>query len=299
MSTAILLPIALVQGYWLLKRTPSLPIPEGRSGRLAPEQGLPCRLSASAIRSSRARASAARDSITGAYARLLHERVQRDVEWHVAGRVGATTAQILAELLPDAPRADVYVISGGVNDTTRGVSPARFAENLQRIFKCLRAKSPDAAILYCGLPPLEHFPALPWPLNSILAARGRAYQRRALKLVARDPRAFCFLFPPTMCASQFASDGFHPAERACELWAAGLLDLWPPPRQRASRAPRPGPRVRRAGRRSCNFQRAGRGQRRWAPPLPRCRARRAPARDDSSRRSLSTRRGERFAVVQA
>ena len=230
MSTAILLPIALVQGYWLLKRTPRLPIPEGRSGRHGTGAGTPLQvvgIGDSVIAGSGVGQLC--DSITGAYARLLHERVQRDVEWHVAGRVGATTAQILAELLPDAPRADVYVISGGVNDTTRGVSPARFAANLQRIFKCLRAKSPDAAILYCGLPPLEHFPALPWPLNSVLAARGRAYQRRALKLVACDPRAFCFLFPPTMCASQFASDGFHPAERACELWAAGLLDLWPPP----------------------------------------------------------------------
>ena len=38
---------------------------------------------------------------------------------------------------------------------------------------------------------------------------------------------WCFDFPETMPADQFASDGFHPAESACEHWARGLLDLWP------------------------------------------------------------------------
>jgi lysophospholipase L1-like esterase len=228
MSTAILLPIALVQGYWLLKRTPSLPIPEGRSGRFGTQGGAAFQvvgIGDSVIAGTGVNQLCS--SVTGAYARLLHERVRHDVEWCVFGRVGATTAQILADLLPGAPPADVYVVSGGVNDATRGVSPTRFADNLQRLFTRLRARSPHAAILYCGLPPFEHLPALPWPLNSILAARARSYQRHALEVVARDGNAFCFLFPPTMCPSQFASDGFHPAEPACERWAAGLLDLWP------------------------------------------------------------------------
>jgi hypothetical protein len=30
-----------------------------------------------------------------------------------------------------------------------------------------------------------------------------------------------------MPADAFASDGFHPAETACERWARGLLELWP------------------------------------------------------------------------
>jgi lysophospholipase L1-like esterase len=228
MSTAVLLPIALVQGYWLLKRTPSLPVPEGRSGRFG--TGTNAALQVVGLGDSVIAGSGVGElcnSVTGAYARLLHERMRRDVEWHVAGRVGATTGQILSDLLPDTPRADAYVVSGGVNDTTRGVSPAHFADNLRRIFTALRAKAPGAAILYCGLPPLEHFPALPWPLNTVLAARARAYQRHALEIVASDPAAFCFLFPPKMCPTQFASDGFHPVESACEQWAAGLLDLWP------------------------------------------------------------------------
>jgi hypothetical protein len=31
-----------------------------------------------------------------------------------------------------------------------------------------------------------------------------------------------------MPREQFASDGFHPAETACQRWAEGLLELWPP-----------------------------------------------------------------------
>jgi hypothetical protein len=84
---------------------------------------------------------------------------------------------------------------------------------------------------------------LPWPLNSVLAARARELQQVAAQTTARYERAFCFEFPASMPPEQFASDGFHPAEIACERWAMGMLDLWFPPAvkqlQTLSRSKRP------------------------------------------------------------
>ena len=230
MRSTLLAPIALLQGLWVLQRTPLLPSPVGCSGRFGIGLGTPLRVVGvgdSAIAGTGVREL--RNSITAVYGRLLQERLQRDVTWRVHGSNGATSSFVLHKLVPAAALADVYVLSVGVNDATHGVRPERYAANLEKIIAQLRRKAPQAAIVFGGLPPLDCFPALPWPLCSMLAARARLLQRIARRIATRHDRVYCFRFPPSMPASQFASDGFHPAEYACERWAAGLLDLWPPP----------------------------------------------------------------------
>jgi lysophospholipase L1-like esterase len=154
--------------------------------------------------------------------------LQRDVEWRVHGFNGATSASVLHKVAPAVPAAHVYLLSMGVNDVTHGVDPHRFAANLEGTIELLRRKAPDATILFGGLPPLDSFPALPWPLRSILAQRAKDLHRAADDVAMRHPHTACFHFPPDMPRDQFASDGFHPAESACQRWAEGLLDLWPP-----------------------------------------------------------------------
>jgi lysophospholipase L1-like esterase len=243
MNARLLMPLAIVQGLWVLQRTPRLPAPSGNSGRLGVGLGTP--LKVAGLGDSIMVGTGVRDqchSLTATYARLLHERLVRDVEWRVHGFNGATSADVLHKLSPGVQCAHVYIISCGVNDATRGVPVSRFAENLAQILQSLRRKSPRATILYGGLPPLDSFPALPWPLKAILAEQVNQMQVAAAGIVARDERAHCFYFPSSMPAEQFASDGFHPAEQACERWANGLLDLWPPtvtPVDRTVRAARP------------------------------------------------------------
>ncbi|MGI9245146.1 MAG: SGNH/GDSL hydrolase family protein [Steroidobacteraceae bacterium] len=242
MNTRLWMPLAVVQGLWVLRRTPRLPAPDGRSGRVGPGGGPPLRVSG--LGDSIMVGTGVREqchSLTATYARLLQMRLEREVGWRVHGRNGATSAVVLHEIAPAVRPSHVHILSCGVNDATRGVSVERFASNLAAILGLLRRKSPEAVILYGGLPPLDCFPALPWPLKSILAERVRAMQSAAETVIARDARARCFRFPPIMSAEQFASDGFHPAERACERWAAGLLELWP-----STHLPDPGARRTRS-----------------------------------------------------
>lgn len=229
MNTSFLMPIAVLQGFWVMQRTPRLPTPTGYSGRYGLGLGKPLRVIGvgdSAIAGTGVTEQC--DSVTAVYARQLHERLRRDVEWRVHGYNGATSAAVLHRLVPATPPAQVYLVSAGVNDAIKGVTPQKYGDNLAGIFKALRRKSPDATVIFGGLPPLECFPALPWPLRAVLAARARELHEVALDVAARDDRTFVFRFPPTMPADQFARDGFHPGEYACERWATGLLDLWPP-----------------------------------------------------------------------
>lgn len=223
----LLLPFAIVQGLWVLRRTPRLTAPPGAAGRFGARSDEPIRvvgvgdsiMAGTGVREQRC-------SLTATFARLLHEQTGRSVEWQAHGRNGATSAAVLRDLAPTAGCAHVYVISCGVNDATRGVDTHQFASNLGALLALLRRRSPQAAIVYGGLPPLDRFPALPWPLNAILAARGAQMQAAATKVMARDERARCFAFPASMPAEQFASDGFHPGEHACERWAQGMIELW-------------------------------------------------------------------------
>jgi lysophospholipase L1-like esterase len=169
-----------------------------------------------------------RDSLTGHFARQLRARVDREVEWRVHGCIGATSGVVLQQVAPAAPPADVYLLSMGVNDVTHRVEPTTFAENLAAVLHLLRGKSPAATILFGGLPPLQCFPSLPWPLRPVMAERARELQQAAAAVTACYERAHCHTFPDEMVREYFAKDGFHPAENACRTWASRLLDLWSP-----------------------------------------------------------------------
>jgi lysophospholipase L1-like esterase len=224
------MPIAVLQGLWVMQRTPKLPSPVGQSGRYGCGKGTRTVRVVGIGDSVMAGTGVVNQqhSMTATYARLLHERTGFDVTWRVHGQNGATSAKVLHRIAPAAAPADIYLLSVGVNDATRGVQPEAYARNLHRILLLLRRKSPRSTILFGGLPPLDCFPALPWPLNSMLAARARELQELAQDVVRRHERTACFHFPSSMPADQFAGDGFHPAEFACERWASGLLDLWQP-----------------------------------------------------------------------
>lgn len=219
-------PVALLQALRVLLATPRLTPPEGESGRIGADGPDALRIIGvgdSIIAGTGVRRL--RDSLTAAYARLLHARMRRPVEWQVRGRNGATSAFVLRELVPTVPERDLYLISVGVNDVTRRVTPGAFGRNVSGIHDRLREKAPASAFLFAGVPPLERFPALPAPLSSHLGARARELQQAAADALAGRPRTYCYFFPEDVPPGNFARDGFHPAEAAVLTWARALLAL--------------------------------------------------------------------------
>lgn len=224
-SAPLLLPVALVQGLWVRATTPRLPPARGHRGHFGSGEDPLRVVGVGDSIVAGVGVDTQRHALVGQFARRLHERTGRRVEWHVHGLNGAASAFIAERIAPLAQPADVYLLSAGVNDVTRGVRARAFAANVERAIGALRDRSPGAAIIFAGVPPLERFPALPSPLGPLLGERARRLQAAARSVAERE-RALCFEFPGSLPDGGFARDGFHPAARACGEWAAWLLDLW-------------------------------------------------------------------------
>lgn len=225
MPARLLFPVALAQGLWVRGTTPRLPAARGHRGR--------CGMGGDAIRVvgvgdsiiAGVGVDEQRNALVGQFARRLHERSHRPVEWRAHGLNGATSALIAQRMAPRAPPADVYLVSAGVNDVTHGIGARTFASNVAHAVRALQTRSPGAVVIFAGVPPLARFPALPWPLGSLLGDRALRLQAAA-RAVLLHAQALCFDFPQALPGGGFASDGFHPAADACGEWAEWLLDLW-------------------------------------------------------------------------
>lgn len=232
MPTRLLLPIALAQGLWVRQTVPRLPPAAGRRGMFGSGSGDALRVVGVGDSIIAGVGVEHQDrALLGHFARRLHERSGRPVRWRACGVNGADSAMVRQRIAPVAPAADVYIVSAGVNDAVRGVSVARFSANLAELAATLRRKSPQAALVFAGIPPLDRFPALPWPLGAVLGARAARLQA-AIRSTAGDLRAVCYDFPADLPPGGFALDGFHPAADACDAWAGWLLDAWLSPASR-------------------------------------------------------------------
>jgi hypothetical protein len=80
-------------------------------------------------------------------------------------------------------------------------------------------------IAFAGLPPLERFPALPWPLSRVLGKRAAGLQDMALGLAGHRGLRVVAL-PRQVDRRGFSRDGFHPAATACTQWAGWVVDGW-------------------------------------------------------------------------
>lgn len=165
------------------------------------------------------------DGLVGHLAAACAQRAPLRVEWNAFGQSGATSRKVLEQLLPAAAAfaPQLVVLSIGVNDAVAGVAPADFKRNLQSIVDSLGTGRARPAIVFGGIPPLESFPALPWPLSRLLGDRARALQQAAVELTGyRGLRVV--VFPARLQRAGFSPDGFHPGPEGCRTWAGWAAD---------------------------------------------------------------------------
>lgn len=158
------------------------------------------------------------------FACALAESRKRSVHWYIEGANGADLADLLRTLqgLPHDQRADVILISIGVNDVT-GLSSTRYwrSQFNQLVIK-LRGRWPQARVIFAGLPPMEMFPLPPQPLRFTLGRRAATLDSIAEGIIASQPG---MLHIPTKInphEQDFCEDGFHPSAKSCAYWAAVL-----------------------------------------------------------------------------
>jgi lysophospholipase L1-like esterase len=115
-------------------------------------------------------------------------------------------------------------VAFGVNDVTAYRSPKAFADDLFELVTAMRNRVGDAAVMIAGVAPLNCFPALPRPLRNVLGWRSAALQAAADGLTTRFPRLIVERIS-AINSDLFASDGFHPNQRAHAVWGEKIAAL--------------------------------------------------------------------------
>jgi lysophospholipase L1-like esterase len=167
------------------------------------------------------------ETVAATTARAVARQTHRPVAWHGHGLSGATVREAAQRLLPRiaAEPVDLLIVAFGVNDTLAYRSPAAFADDLAALISAARGRIGDAAVVITGVAPLACFPALPWPLRTILNWRSAALQEAAEGLVGRFSRLVVERFSEPLGPHLFAVDGFHPNMEAHVLWGEEIAWL--------------------------------------------------------------------------
>jgi GNAT superfamily N-acetyltransferase len=127
--------------------------------------------------------------LAGICAQALALQTRRNVDWTVVAESGLTASAMRGTLVPklrsqtvdggsdQSPPWDLCLLSVGVNHILAGHTPPYFATQLRELLDALgQALGPQCAVMLAGLPPLESFPALPWPLNMMLGFWASGYE---------------------------------------------------------------------------------------------------------------------------
>ena len=221
-------PLAWAQGSATRRRVQRLPAANPPHDGKVPGAGDPIRVigigesSVSGVGLSRGD-----ETVTAVTARALARHTGRPAAWRACGLSGATVRDALQRLVPSiAPEpADLMIVAFGVNDATSYRSPSAFADDLTELVTTARDRVGDAAVVIGGVAPLLAFPALPWPLRSILGWRSTALQAAADRLADRLPRLVVERFSAPLSADLFAPDGVHPNSRAHSIWGEKIAAL--------------------------------------------------------------------------
>ncbi len=227
-----LAPVLLLQGKRVRRDTPRLPEPDGvRTGKSHQpllhsqnhhSQNQPLRLlilgdSAAAGVGVAEQAQA----LTGQLTALLHMDVS--LEWTLLAQTGLTTQQIREQLhTPEPQNVDCVVVSAGVNDVTSTVSAKAWIQHTLQLIQQLREQLNAQHILLSPVPAMQHFPALPFPLNWYLGQRAADFNRRLAKFVKHQPDLELLPSLPLLQPSWMAADGFHPGAEGYQQWAREL-----------------------------------------------------------------------------
>jgi len=171
-------------------------------------------------------------ALVGQSAKHLADALDACVHWKALGRSGATTRQIESRLLPrlENEPIDAILVSAGVNDVISLHSLARWRRDIESLLAALIDRWPGVVIAFSGLPPMNHFPALPRPLRAVFGMRARQFDRVLREHLKEYPQAAHIPLAFEAREGSFCDDGFHPSEQSYaefgELAATAITRTW-------------------------------------------------------------------------
>lgn len=226
-TTFALLPIVAIQGIKVRKNTPRLPEASGdREGVVG--SGKP--LSLLIIGDSAAAGvgvETQQDALSGAIITELGNEFT--LTWKLQAQTGNTTQQVIqtAKQISDQ-QYDIVITSIGVNDVTKFTSARSWLKQQKQLFADIQNRFKPKLIIVSGVPPMQHFPALPnplaWLFGKYAAQMNQVLQQWLMpqdkfKFIQYDIKEFQALDLP------MASDGFHPSKEIYAIWGQQIALL--------------------------------------------------------------------------
>jgi lysophospholipase L1-like esterase len=230
LATLPLLPLALPLALHTRRTALRLPVAEGEPCGIAAAHfpGQPLRLlliGESTVAG--VGVSHFEQSLASCLAAALAERLRRPVRWRACGENGITASQAHERLLPLAlaEPADLALLVFGVNDTTHLTPSERWQQALAGMADALGERG--CRVVFSGVPPLQHFTALPWLLRQLMGWRASLLDAELQGLAQRLGALHCRLDLPFE-AHYLAEDGYHPSALGYRQWANGLAERLTP-----------------------------------------------------------------------
>lgn len=167
-----------------------------------------------------------KDSLGGHLCRLVNEKTKRSINIRIAGKNSATADQLRDFVVPNLRHEtyDYIVLNVGTNDSKNFHTGRRFCKNFGTLLYALKAKWPEAHIIWSGIIDLEELELLPKPLNKILGIRSRILNRNGEILCDERGAAAPGNKDWKVITENFSKDGFHASSLGYERWASGITN---------------------------------------------------------------------------
>lgn len=226
-STLFLLPVIVAQGIVVKQRTPKLLEPIGeRQGVVG--FGRPLSL---LILGDSAAAGVGVEYQHQALSGVLISQLMNEYQltWALHAKTGDNTRQVIYSINTLEPQVyDVIVTSIGVNDVTKLTSIRSWIKQQKQLFTELRKKFDPKLIIVTGVPPMQHFPALPHPLAWIFGKHAQQMNKKLQGYLSTEP-IFKFIEFDLEHFQEMnlpmAIDGFHPSKEIYEIWGKQVASL--------------------------------------------------------------------------
>lgn len=226
--TLLLCPVLIAQGLWVRLRTLRLPDASGSPSGFASAEGDHLHLLVLGESTVAGVGAPTHElALTGQTASALVRRTGRGVYWHAFGLSGITARGALRALVPQmaGKRADAVVIALGVNDVTRGRRVSQWTKDIKDLIAGVRQQVGNSPVILAGVPPLQHFPALPRPLRTILGMRAGRLDRACNRIARELNEVIHVPLHPRIEEEYFSADGFHPSQQGYAMWGEQLAEV--------------------------------------------------------------------------
>ena len=160
------------------------------------------------------------------FALALADKQRCSVQWQLEGKNGAAISHLRqrVKLLHQNQKADVILISIGVNNVTGLSSTREWRTQFKALVAELNTKWPEARVIFAGLPPMGRFPLPPQPLRFTLGIRAAALDYIAAEAISKQSNMLHIPTDIDPVNEEFCEDGFHPSAESCSRWVKELAE---------------------------------------------------------------------------